>query len=245
MKLPLFFVAILAVSFSKTYAQDTVWIGKFGNIVSVKDSAELYKVVYKNPADSQKVKVITFQSDCTMLNESNYYPYTPNPILNGISKYYFNGFLKEIRNYANNRLIGNHITFWENGKQKRKDLYENGKFISGNCYGVDGADTAWFPYELQAQFPGGKDSLFRFINRNFRYPTQAAAENIQGVVKVKFTINTDGALEDIKVVNSVHPILDNEALRLVKLMPRWQPGIMDGKKVKSFFVLPLTFRVNE
>lgn len=240
-----FSATVLIVIATAACAQDTVWISKTGKTVPVKDTAQQYNIIYRSSADSQRVKVISYAISGTILNETNYYPYTPRPVRQGTYLYYSNGQLEEIKEYANDRINGYHIRFWENCRQKRKDLYENGKLVSGHCYGMNGADTAWFAYEVAASFPGGTDSLRRFISRYFYYPAAASSASIQGQVRVSFIIDEEGELTAIEVVNSVHPLLDNEAVRLVKRMPRWLPGTIDGKKVKTRFVLPVTFRISE
>lgn len=226
-------------------AQDTLWVSKQGTIVSSKDSAQMYNLVFRDHLDTQKVMVKIFRIDGTILYETNYSPYKPKPVLNGVSKRYFDGRLADERVYTNGDLNGYHSTFWDNGRIRRKDLYTNGKFISGNCYGYNGGDTTWFPYESFSSFPGGTDSLRRFIKKNFQYPPDASRSSIQGTVKVKFTITQDGSLESIQVINSVHPLLDQEALRIVSLMPKWKPGMQDGKLVKTRYILPVSFRLDE
>lgn len=226
-------------------AQDTIWISKSGTVISSKDSAHMYKLVVREQSDTQKVKVKAFQIDGTILYETNYSPYLPKPVLNGFSKRYFDGQLADERVYTNGELNGHHSTYWDNGRIRRKDLYENGKFISGNCYGFNGGDTTWFPYESFSKFPGGTDSLRRFIMKNFKYPPDAKHGRIQGTVKVKFMITQDGSVDFIEVINSVHPLLDSEALRIVGLMPKWIPATQDGRLVKTYFILPGSFRLEE
>jgi TonB family protein len=226
-------------------AQDTVWISKKGTVIPSKDSAQAYDLIFRDNADTQKVKVKAFRIDGTILYEANYYPYRPKPVLDGVSKRYVDGQLADERVYTNGELSGQHSTYWDNGRIRRKDLYENGKFIRGNCYGFNGGDTTWFPYESFSKFPGGTDSLRRFIMKNFKYPPDAKHGRIQGTVKVKFMITQDGSVDFIEVINSVHPLLDREALRLVSLMPKWIPAMQEGRLVKSLFILPVSFRLEE
>jgi TonB family protein len=238
-------IVLLFMTSITTNAQDTIWISKKGNIVSSKDSIQRYDIIYKNAADTQQVRVVSFWPDGTISGEANYFPYTLKPVLHGISRRYNYGRLADERMYANGQLNGYHNTFWENGKQRRKDLYENGKFISGNCYGYNDGDTAWFDYEQPASFPGGMDSLRRFVQRHFIYPPLAKAQEIQGIVKVQFIITKDGSLADIAVINSVNSTLANAAIQLVKKMPNWIPAAQDGRLVKMRFILPVTFRLSE
>jgi len=90
-------------------------------------------------------------------------------------------------------------------------------------------------------FPGGNDALVRFIRDNLTYPRADKEMGVQGTVPVRFVINEDGTLTDAKVIRSVSPGLDAEALRLVRSMPRWVPGKQNGEVVKVQFDLPIRF----
>ena len=93
------------------------------------------------------------------------------------------------------------------------------------------------------EFPGGPDALMTYLARNVRYPKAAQANGIQGKVVVSFIVQKDGSLTDVKVARSVNPLLDAEAVRVVKAMPKWEPGIQDGKPVDVRFQVPVTFRL--
>ena len=85
--------------------------------------------------------------------------------------------------------------------------------------------------------------LMKWINKTLKYQYLAQKQKIEGQVKVTFIINRDGSIGDIKVVKSVHPLLDNEALRVVKAMPQWKPGIENGKPCRTMFAIPVEFRL--
>ena len=237
-------VLLVGVS-TMAFAQDTIWFSKPGKVVGSRDSAERFNVIYKDQADTQKVKVMRYLIDGTLHEELNFYPYTPDKVLQGVFKRYSGGQLAEERNYAKNQLNGSFKTYWENGRLRRDDWYEKGVFINGKCYGIGGADTTWFEYQKQASYPGGVDSLRKYMARNLRYPGIAKAQGIQGTVRVQFTIAKDGSLEDIFVIKPIDPSLDQEALRLVNKMPKWLPATQDGSLVKMYFVLPVVFQLRE
>lgn len=226
-----------------SFSQDTVWLSKTG-MVTQKDSAARFNVVYKNKTDTQRVQLFRYLRDGSLQEELNFFPYSPTRVLEGVFKRYKNGQLSEERMYSNNKLSGSHKTYWPNGQLRRLDNYNDGTWIEGKCYKQDGTDTAWFAFETRAAFPGGNDSLRLFIARNFRYPADARHNEIQGTVRVQFTITKEGRLEDIEIVNKVHPLLDGEALRIVKRMPQWVPAVQDGENVNMLFVLPVVFRLS-
>lgn len=114
-------------------------------------------------------------------------------------------------------------------------------FIKGNCYTNDGTDTAWFEHEVRASFPGGKDSLIKFIMKNLRYPSAAKSEGIEGTVYVAFTITKQGEVIDVFIRKGVHPYLDKEAILLMSKMPKWIPARQEDRTLKSMYTLPITF----
>ncbi len=98
--------------------------------------------------------------------------------------------------------------------------------------------------EVMPQFPGGQDSLNSFITTNLKYPRSARENSISGKVVIECIVDTDGSLTDIKVKTSVHPKLDDEALRIIKLMPKFKPGSQKGNAVKVIISLPVNFKLS-
>lgn len=96
--------------------------------------------------------------------------------------------------------------------------------------------------EHMPTFPGGDAALIEFLSRNVKYPPVASDNDIQGKVVCKFTVETDGTLTNIRVTKAVAPLLDREAVRVIKSMPKWNPGKQDGKAVRVQYSVPVTFR---
>lgn len=97
--------------------------------------------------------------------------------------------------------------------------------------------------EEMASFPGGSVALMQYIKDNVRYPKECQEGAATGRVIVGFTVNEDGSLSDIKVMRSITPKLDKEAIRVVKSMPKWNPAKQNGKAVKSKYTIPVNFRI--
>lgn len=97
--------------------------------------------------------------------------------------------------------------------------------------------------EQNPMFPGGNEALMKWLSKNLKYPASAQENGIQGRVLVQFVVNKDGSIVEPKVIRSVDPALDKEALRVVSAMPKWQPGKQRGKTVRVRFTLPVTFRL--
>lgn len=97
--------------------------------------------------------------------------------------------------------------------------------------------------ERLPEFPGGIVEFMKWLTKNLRYPVLARQQNIQGKVIVSFIINKDGSITAQKVVQSVSPELDREALRVLKIMPRWKPGEEHGKPCRTYFSIPINFKI--
>lgn len=91
------------------------------------------------------------------------------------------------------------------------------------------------------EFPGGADAMSQFICDNINYPKEAEDAGISGQVIVQFTVETDGSISNIQVLRSCHELLDAEAVRVVKLMPKFTPGMIAGKPVATHFAIPFQF----
>ncbi len=98
--------------------------------------------------------------------------------------------------------------------------------------------------ENMPEFPGGQEAMFNHIKENIVYPTEAKEKGIEGKVYVNFTVNEDGSIGNVKVIRGVHPLLDNESVRVVKSFPKWTPGKQKGKLVRVSYNLPITFRMS-
>ena len=101
-------------------------------------------------------------------------------------------------------------------------------------------------YETVDQMPGypnGMAGIMQYLSENVRYPATAQENGVQGRVMVRFVINTDGSVTNVKVIRSVDPDLDKEAVRVVSSMTKWRPGKLNGKAVRVAYTLPITFRL--
>jgi protein TonB len=90
-------------------------------------------------------------------------------------------------------------------------------------------------------FPGGSDEINKFISANLRYPKEVMKRGISGLVLLRCTIGVNGYIEQVDVIRSVDPLLDEEAVRVIKSMPRWIPGYVDGKPVRVRYQIPIDF----
>ena len=97
--------------------------------------------------------------------------------------------------------------------------------------------------EQMPSFPGGPSALMQFLSSNIKYPVVAEENGVQGRVVCTFVVEKDGSITDVRVIKSVDPSLDKEAMRVVKSMPKWIPGKQNGSAVRGKYTVPVTFRL--
>lgn len=117
--------------------------------------------------------------------------------------------------------------------------------ISFNSFGQSENGEEVFTVVEKMPLPeGGNDGLYQYIAKNTIYPLQAKQDSIQGTVFIKFIVSKTGEVTDSKVIRGAHPVLDEEALRIVNSLPPFSPGIQKGKPVNVQFILPIVFKLN-
>ena len=100
------------------------------------------------------------------------------------------------------------------------------------------------PVDVMPEYPGGTTALFDFISKSVKYPEAAKEKGIEGKVYVQFVIEKDGSLSSFTVLRGVSDELDAEAIRVLKMMPKWKPGMNDGKPVRVQYTIPFYFKLN-
>ena len=108
-----------------------------------------------------------------------------------------------------------------------------------------GGDDIFVDYEQQPQFPGGETALLKYLQENIKYPPKALKDSIQGRVVVQFVVDKAGSVGEVKVVRSVNKDLDDEAVRLIKTLPKFYPGRQNGQAVAVWYTLPVTFKLQD
>jgi len=97
--------------------------------------------------------------------------------------------------------------------------------------------------EKLPEFPGGMVELMKWLTHNLHYPALAQRQRLEGKVVVSFIINKDGSVTGEKIEKGIDPLLDQEALRVVKIMPKWKPGVEKNKPCRTLFVIPINFKL--
>ena len=104
-------------------------------------------------------------------------------------------------------------------------------------------DAVFVVAEEQAEFPGGLDSMYAYIQKNLVYPEKAKAEGIEGRVFVTFTIEKDGSISNILIKRAIGGGCEEAVVEMIKNMPKWKPGKQKGKPVRFQYVLPIKFEL--
>ncbi len=106
-------------------------------------------------------------------------------------------------------------------------------------------DSIYQIVEVMPEFPGGTSEMMTYLSGNIKYPEEAKEKGISGRVFLSFVIEKDGAVSNVKVAKGIGKECDDEAVRVVKAMPKWKPGLMKGKPVRVSYMLPIFFKLDE
>lgn len=106
-----------------------------------------------------------------------------------------------------------------------------------------GTEEPFVYNEVAPSFPGGEDAMIKFISENLVYPTTAQDEGVEGIVVVQFRVGTDGNIGQITAIRYPSEDLAYEARRVISIMPKWKPELLNGVKVPVYFSLPIDFRL--
>lgn len=103
-------------------------------------------------------------------------------------------------------------------------------------------ETIYKVVDLMPEYPRGEQALYQYLSETISYPETATKNGIEGLVKVKFVVDEYGSIDDVKTTNiRIGYGLEEEAVRVIKMMPPWKPGKNDGKSVKVYFQIPIRF----
>lgn len=133
-----------------------------------------------------------------------------------------------------------------------KEYVKNGKkeIVSVNVKAkepaeeIDTDNDAFNVVEQMPQFPGGEIELMKFLSENVKYPEAASKAGTQGRVVAQFIVEADGSITNVKVLKNVSDEIDAEAVRVIKAMPKWKPGMQKGQPVRVKYTIPVTFRLS-
>lgn len=237
----IFTIFIFSFAYFSAAGQDTTYLDIDFDKTNSWANSKYYKLIERDQFDSNRVVQRVFYITGEKLKIDSFSDYT-KLILDGRSQQWSkNGQLIKSIDYVNNKFMGKLLTYWENGKRKRIEVYNNDSLISSKCFNKKGKKIEYFPYIIDAEFPGGLSAMNNFFSSNLIYPDRALNKNIQGKVQVEFRITKSGEVYQIKIKESPREDFGREAIRVVSMMPKWIPAKIDGEPVVMYFTLPISF----
>ena len=231
------------ISFSNVFGNDTLYFRLSNPWNTVKDPNGEY--LRKCVRENDFFHVWDFNKKNILVTESYYADTTFKKKL--FCHKYFNerdGLLEQTRCYNDGRLNGYFVNYDKKGDTTDFQVYENGDLIKSWSLHPEEVDTVLeklVKQETRAEFPGGKEGWINYLSRNLQYPPQLKDSGITGQVILRFTVTPNGKIEDIIVVQSLHPLFDKEAVRVISESPRWNPAEQLGKKVQTIITQPINF----
>jgi len=123
--------------------------------------------------------------------------------------------------------------------------YTNGTLVSGTAVYEDGSISVYNGARgVPPQFKGGLPAFYKYLARNIDYPDDAREKGIQGTVTLSFIVEKDGKLSEIEIKKGIYPLIDNEAIRVMKRCPLWLPGTQYGRAVRTAYDIPINFALS-
>lgn len=132
---------------------------------------------------------------------------------------------------------------WITGKQRKKRNESAVSIVPSYFDTSIPSDSITHSFDTAASYPGGNAAMSKFLNSNIKYPQIDTQLHTQGRVVLSFIVDNDGSIDDITVVNPLSASTDREAVRVVRLMPKWNPAVKDGKSVRTRITLPINYRL--
>ena len=242
--------------------QDTTYYDNFCNITSDPAMAHYYYVkVYKKTVILQTqfnmkgqkqrfymYKKMPFTLDRSPLNAKEKAAIAKDSVLlrhGTFVNWYESGSVQMRGFFAADKLQGDLESFYPNGQLKRQDVYEQDVLVSGHCFDENGQEIPHFPLFIPAKFPNGQEALYDWLRKHIEYPETARRARIEGTVYVEFTVQPDGRLSNSNIKQGVDKLLDDEALRVVSLLPKWEAAKMDGISTALVYTLPIKFSLED
>lgn len=233
----IFLFHFIKVGYSQTSSSDTTWFDMNWREISKQD-ADFYRVVTKKTDNVYLVGDYYLDGKPQMIAEAS----QVNPLVkNGLCTYYYKNLIKaSYGRFKNGKKDGTWVEYFNCQQDSSVLTYlEDGtkSYLMKSKY-----EDVFTLVEEMPEFSGGQSEMVKFIQTNLVYPKKGQKKGWEGKVFLKFIIDETGKVVDPKVLKSTgHQILDDEALRVISLMPNWKPGKQNGKEVRVYYNLPINF----
>ncbi len=220
-------------------AQDTLYLDSKNQPVKKRKQADQFKVITKTDTGY----VVEFLRKDMTLNLRMTYRDKELKTLHGYYTDYSGQAVYTEGRYQDGKPEGP-WNYNYNGKRTAAIVYEGGKIVTANYFKPTGEpETDQTKIEQYPSFNGGMDAMRDYLTRTIKYPKSAKDNRISGNVLLEFTVMPNGQVADIDVIKPVNLEIDAEAVRVVRQMPRWNPGIQFARPVKVRYKMPIAFRL--
>lgn len=147
--------------------------------------------------------------------------------------------------YVSSKLHGSYEYYDSLGNKLCAGVYEDGINMNTDCYPAPEKDPKeiYVLVDEMPAFPGGEEAMMKYIFNEIKYPAVARQHFLSGLVVIGFIVNKDGSLSDFKIKRGIDPSLAEEALRVIKTMPNWKPGLKNGKPERVHYNLPVRYKL--
>lgn len=239
------FLYLLLLCVHALPAQTTIYRNNYNQRVDSAAGYDNYDRI--TPLDSGVVLVQEYSVKNGLRRVGQWKNYDPDSVRNAIPVGQHRSFrspdtLWTLRNYRDGKLAERRA-FYPDGKLKRLEQYQGDSMVVGQCLRPDGTEVPFFDFERRPEFPGGEQALMQYVSENLNYPIKARRRGVQGSVVVSFVIEKNGDVSSVEAVKKIGTGCDEEAMRVIREMPRWTPGYVDDRPVKVKYALPLRFRL--
>ncbi|SKB60692.1 TonB protein C-terminal [Salegentibacter salinarum] len=223
------------------FAQDTIYMDKDYQELDTKENAEFFKIITPNAEDADFLNT-TYFMDGTKKAEQSYDLKEEKKVYQGLHKHYYeSGELFYQLPFKNGKKHGHLLAYWENGTKRRHDVFKKDELKEGKVWNEEGEELDYFAYHIPASFPGGQEKLQAFLKENINMPQEQERGTVVKVI-LKFTINPEGDLSEIQIVEGAPHRYNAESVRVLANMPKWNPSIRFGEQVATRYSLPIIFR---
>ncbi|HEY9183809.1 MAG TPA: TonB family protein [Salegentibacter sp.] len=233
---------ILSFISISVFSQDTIYLDKNYSELDSKENAKYYKTITSFKTGNYEVLRTTYFLDGQKKAEQYYNIKNGKPVFEGLHKHWYEtGELFYQLPYKKGKKHGELLAYWKNGEKRRQDTFKRDQLKEGKVWNENGEELQYFEHHIPASFPGGREKLYAFLKENINIPR----EQKQGVtvrVVLKFTINPEGDLSEIQIVDGAPHRYNAEAVRVLSQMPRWTPTRRFGNPVATRYTLPIIFQ---
>jgi TonB family protein len=249
-------ILIFFLNVSTSFAQEILYFDYFNNKVKKKDAYYSREEVYSEDQTKATVKEIYYSGKAKsfkkIIRNAN------GDLIASVTEWYENGNPKSTFNLVNNMVNGDLNYYRETGGLYFRKTFAKDSLIGTAFFEEDGTeykpmedsqsgpkhDSTYKPKEVMPEFQGGGAAMYKFIQRNLIYPQISARAEHQGRVYITFIIDEFGSIKFPIIAKGVDMFIDAEALRVILLMPKWNPGTIDGKPIRVKYTMPVKFALN-